>query len=66
MVDEFHDLGRRLDLLRGGLGIQRRERLGLASFETDMDLGDALSRELEEGCILNEVRERRSAHKTAA
>ena len=43
LVDEFHDLGRRPDLLRGGLGIQRRKRLGLASFKADMDLGDAFS-----------------------
>ena len=55
LVDEFQDLRLRLDLLRGGLGIQRRERLGLASFEADMDLGDSFSRELDEGGILKEV-----------
>ena len=38
LVDEFdhHLLG--LDLLRGGLGILRRQDLGLASLEADMDL----------------------------
>ena len=57
LVDEFHDLGFRPDLLGGGLGIQRRERLGLAPFKANVDLGDAFSRELEECHVLDDMGE---------
>src|SRR5712691_6915841 len=39
LVDTLNDLRRRLDLLRGGLGVQRRQRLGLATLKAHVDLG---------------------------
>src|SRR5713226_10431925 len=35
LVDEFDDPGRCLDLLRGRLGVERRQRFGLAALEAD-------------------------------
>jgi len=44
LVDEFDDLLRGRYLLRGGLGVRRRERLSLATLEADMDLGRSFRR----------------------
>src|SRR5206468_11153432 len=57
LIYEFHDPRLCLHLLRGGLGILRRERLSLATLEADVDLGGPLSRELDEGRILYDVGE---------
>src|ERR1700686_2004198 len=57
LVDEFDDLRLGLDLLRGGLWIQRRERLGLAALEADMDLGRSFRWEFDERRILDDVSE---------
>ena len=39
------------------LGIQRRERFGLAALEADVDLGDAFCRQLDERGILDDMGE---------
>ena len=44
LVDEFDDLLRGCYLLRGGLGVRHRERLGLATLEADMDPGRSFRR----------------------
>lgn len=56
-VDEFDDLRRRLHLLRGGLGVQRRERFGLAALEADVDPGGSFRRQFDQRDILNDVGE---------
>jgi hypothetical protein len=47
LVDQFHNLWLRPNLLRGGLGVQRRERLGLATLEPDMDFCNSFRRDLD-------------------
>jgi hypothetical protein len=54
-VDEFDD--RCLDLLRGGLGIKRRQGLGLAAREADMDLCRSFGRKLDQRDVLDDVGE---------
>ena len=57
LVDEFDDLRLGLHLLRGGFGILRRQRLGLAALEADMDLGRSFGRKFDQRDILDDVGE---------
>jgi hypothetical protein len=53
-VDQLDDPERRLYLLGGGFGVQRRERLGLPPLKADVDLRRAFCWELEQRGILDE------------
>ena len=57
LIDERHDLRRCRDLLRGGPGVPRLERHDLATLEAHVKLGGAVFCKLEEGRILDDVRE---------
>ncbi|MEN6426742.1 MAG: hypothetical protein ABFE13_15390 [Phycisphaerales bacterium] len=54
-VDQLDDLRLRLHLLRGGLGVHRRKRFGLAALEADMNLGDSFCRQFDERGVLDDV-----------
>ncbi len=47
LVDECHNLPRRLHLLSGGLRVARGERLGPVALEADADLDDPFCRKFE-------------------
>ena len=57
LVDEFDDHWLGLDLLRGGLGIQGRQGLGLAAREADMDLCRSFGRQFDQRDVLDDVGE---------
>jgi hypothetical protein len=54
-VEQFHDLFLRLYLLRRCPGVQRRERLGLAAFETDVDFCNSFRRNLNQSDVLDDI-----------
>ena len=56
-IDKRHDRRRCRHLLRGRPGVPRLERRDFTTLEADVDPGGAVRRELEEGRILDDVRE---------
>ena len=57
LVDELDDHGGCPYLLRGGLGIQRCQRFGLAALEAHVDTGDAFRRQFDQRGVLDDVGE---------
>src|SRR5437764_6906738 len=57
-IHQFHDLWWCLDLLRRRLWVSRHERLAPATLKSKVDLGNPFDRNLDQGCVFDDVGEK--------